>query len=89
MYRCARSSCRKELSKYGMPFKVKLVGSEGRWKWAFRHFIQFFVTFGVLRKHDPENYISLCDDCSREIIFLLGKWLRMPEGEVRTLLGYK
>ena len=89
MNRCARRSCRKELPKTGMPFKIKLVGGENRWKWAFRHFIQFFVAFGVLRKHDPENYIPLCDDCGREIIYLFSKWLRMPEDEVRTLLGYK
>jgi len=89
MDRCARRNCRKKLPKTGMPFKIKLVGQEGRWKWIFRHFIQFFVAFGTLRKHDPENYIPLCDDCGRELIFLFSKWLVMPEEEVKRLLGYK
>jgi hypothetical protein len=87
--RCYRRACRAPLPATGMPFKIKLVGSEGRWRWIFRHAVQFFVAFGGFRKHDPENYIPLCDECGRELVSLISQWLRIPEKDTKEILGYK
>lgn len=87
MERCTK--CERKLPRTGMPFKVKLVGSEGHWRWIGRHIVQFFVSFGMLRKYDPENYIALCHECGEKLIALISCWLEKSEKEVKCLLGYK
>lgn len=84
--RCTR--CKQELPKTGIPFIVKLVGSEGHWRWIFRHLVRFFVSFGMLRKKDIEKGIPLCDRCGEENIRVESMFLGLPEDEVKNRMGY-
>lgn len=85
--RCVR--CKKALSRTGIPFIVKLVGSEGHWHWIARHIVRFFVSFGMLRKKDPEHGIPLCDRCGEEHIILESMFLGLSVEDVKNMMGYK